>query len=284
MFRTSLMLRNGVRGALNARIPSKLAKFPSTFEASPFGIRTQPFSTKRNNEPPKMRFLFYTFLFASAVLYVAGTNLDKKKVSKTSFTEKEFEEYENANGLKRRTKLISTEDVEKYKFYVVPYVHKNEFISKLATKLDKEVKIIDPEELIKREREDDSRHYAYLLQDLAKADEPIPKGLVTALIKEDIKFYLNTRKGTFDTNFIIMNYPQTTDEAIKFENDISDILKCIVLHYDMLNELRKNKGPEEARLIDNVVGYFETVGKSKVITAKHDELDDKLQEISLEFI
>lgn len=279
MFRSSQLLRNGIRGMRNVRIPIIQLK-PSPF----MPMRAQLYSTKANNEPPKLRFLFYMFIFASGVLYVTGSQIDKKK-PKSSFTEKEFEEYESSSGLKRRSKLISTQDAEKYKFFVVPYVHQNEFITKISQKLgDKEVRIIDPEELIKREREDESRHYSYLLQDLAQDDKPLPKGLVTALIKDDIKFYLNTRNGTFDTNFLIKNYPQTTDEAIKFENDISDILKCIVLHYDMLNELKKNKGEDNARLINNVVGYYETVNKAKVITAKHDELDDKLQEISLEFV
>mmetsp|Transcript_231 Transcript_231/g.295 ORF Transcript_231/g.295 Transcript_231/m.295 type:complete len:280 (+) Transcript_231:117-956(+) len=279
MFRSSQLFKNSIRSMRNARTPITQIK------SSPFvPIRAQFYSTKAKNEPPKLRFLFYMFIFASGVLYVAGNKLDKKK-TKNSFTEKEFEEYESTSGLKRRSKLISTNDAEKYKFYVVPYVHQNEFITKIAQKLeDKEVRIIDPEELIKREREDESRHYSYLLQDLEQEGKPLPKGLITALIKDDIKFYLNTRKGTFDTNFIIKNYPQTTDEAIKFENDVSDILKCIVLHYDMLNELKKNKGDENARLINNVVGYFETVNKASVITAKHDELDDKLQELSLEFI
>ncbi|CUM48758.1 Altered inheritance of mitochondria protein 36, mitochondrial [Debaryomyces fabryi] len=279
MFRSSQLFKNSIRGMRNARIPITHLK-PSPF----MPLRAQFYSTNAKNEPPKLRFLFYMFIFASGVLYVAGNRLDKKK-TKNSFTEKEFEEYEITSGLKRRSKLISTKDAEKYKFYVVPYVHQNEFITKIAEKLgDKEVRVIDPEELIKREREDESRHYSYLLQDLKQEGKQLPKGLVTALIKDDIKFYLNTRKGTFDTNFVIKNYPQTTDEAIKFENDISDIQKCIVLHYDMLNELKKNKGDEKARLINNVVGYFETVNKASVITAKHDELDDKLQEISLEFI
>lgn len=273
------LVRNVFRGVGNQRVPIK------PFNMAPFNtVRPQFYSTKANKDQPKVRYLFYMFFFSSGILYFAGHSLTNKK-PKTSFTEKEFEEYQHASGVKRRTKLISNEDNEKYRFYVVPYVHKDEFVTKLAEKLgDKEVRIIDPEELIQREKDDENRPYAYLLQDLTATGKPFPKGLITALIKEDIKFYLNTRKGTFDTNFIIKNYPQTTDEAIKFENDVSDIQKSVVLHYDILNELSKNKNEDETRLLNNVLGYFETVGKSKVIVAKHDELDDKLQDITLEIV
>ena len=93
---------------------------------------------------------------------------------------------------------------------------------------------------------------------------------------------MNTREGAFDTNYIIKNYPQTTNEAIKFENDVSDIAKCLVLHYDMENELPKHKNDEEMRSIKNVEGYFDSVGKTKTLTSKYDEMDAKFEEIMLE--
>ena len=85
------------------------------------------------------------------------------------------------------------------------------------------VKIIDPAQLIEEQKKDEGMKYHYLLEDLDEQGRPYPPGLITAVIKQEIYKILNTREGTFDTNFIIKNYPQTTNEAIKFENDISDI-------------------------------------------------------------
>ncbi|KAK6455823.1 altered inheritance of mitochondria protein 36, mitochondrial [Scheffersomyces xylosifermentans] len=257
---------------------------PSVLLAS----RNYAFSSNRRNQP-RIRYLFYVFGFSTVLLYYVGNVVDKKK-PKTSFdSEREFQEYEKITGLKRRYKLINHDKNEHYKFYVVPYVHSDASLEKIADRLKKrdetwQVKIIDPVELIEKEKQDEGKKYCYLLQDIAQTGRPYPKGLITALVKEEIEFFMNTRSGTFDTNFIIKNYPQTTDEAIKFENDVSDIQKCLVLNYDIVNELPKAKNPDVVRSINNVKGYFETVGRTIAIDKKHDELDSKLLEIILKDI
>ncbi|KAK6201026.1 uncharacterized protein RJT21DRAFT_31074 [Scheffersomyces amazonensis] len=218
---------------------------------------------RKRSSGPRLRYLFYVFLLSSAALYYTGQRVETKKI-KTSFNEREFEEYEKETGLKRRHKLIAD---SKFKFYVLPYVSDSKVVNELVSTLEKndktrQVKVIDPEELVAREKEDESKKYCFLLQDLDAARRPLPKGLITSIIKEEIAFYQNTRNGTFDTTFIITNYPQSTDEAIKFENEVCDIQKCF--HVQTSSTL----SDYEARIIDNVFGYFDTVGKAKTLTKK----------------
>jgi hypothetical protein len=228
------------------------------------------------------------FVISCGALYFAANSMEKGKRPKVSFeSEREFREYEESTGLKRRTKLINFEKNHHYKFYVIPYVHQDETVTKIADRLKeidegKQVKIIDPKQLVEQEKQDESRKYCYLLQDLDAEGKSYPKGLMTALIKEEVHNFLNTRMGTFDTNFIIKNYPQSTDDAIKFENEVSDVQKCLILHYDILNELKKNNSPEIARSIENVAGYFETVNRVKTLTYKYDEMDSALKDFILE--
>lgn len=229
-------------------------------------IRTYAGSSS-DQSPPRLRYLFYMFLASTGALYLAGKSVDGRKKPQNSFeSERELKEYEQDTGLKRRSKMIPFEKNENYKFYVLPYVHSLEAVEKLSAqlaKLDgKVVKVLDPVTLIEAEKKDESKKYCFLLQDLDRSEQPLPKGLVTAIVKEEIQLFLNTRGAIFDTNFIIQNYPQTTEEAIKFENDISDVQKCLVYESD-LNELSKGDAAGLHRSIENVVGYFDTVGKSE---------------------
>ncbi|RCK55217.1 Altered inheritance of mitochondria protein 36, mitochondrial [Candida viswanathii] len=235
---------------------------------------------------PVVRYLFYMVVLSWVAMYYVANRVDKKTV-KQSFTEREFQQYEEETGVKRRNKLISSDLNNKYKFYVIPYIYDNDQLSKIVNLLKSKdeganVKIIDPSELIEQQKQDEGLRYHYLLQDLDEQKRPYPQGLITALIKQDINNYMNTRQGTFDTNFIIKNYPQTTAEAIKFENDVADIQKCLILHFDMLNELPKYKSVDEKRAIENVNGYFDSVGRAKTLVDKFDPMDQEFEEIMME--
>lgn len=219
-------------------------------------------------------------------IYYVANRVDKKTVKK-DFSEREFQQYEEATGVKRRNKLISGDLSSKYKFYVIPYINDNEQLDKIVNLLKSKdegthVKIIDPSELIEQQKQDEGLRYHYLLHDLEEQKRPYPQGLITALVKQEINNYLNTRQGTFETNFIIKNYPQTTAEAIKFENDVADVQKCLILHFDMLNELQKYKNEEEQRAIQNVDGYFDSVGRAKTLIDKFDPMDEEFEEIMME--
>lgn len=248
----------------------------------------QPIKHKPNPQKsqPRIRYLFYMVVLSWAVLYFVTGKVDKKQPKNTFASEREFRDYEEQTGLKRRNKLINHEKNEQYRFYVVPYVTDDYALDSICQRIKevdpaREVKVIDPKQLIETEKLDETRKYSYLLQDLDARNHSYPKGLVTALIKNEVAQFLNTRLGTFDTNIVIKNYPQSTDEAIKFENDISDIQKCLIVHYDIVNTLPDD--PDLARNIGNVVGYFNTVGRVKEVVSKHnDRLDSKLKEIMLE--
>lgn len=241
---------------------------------------------KKQGDGPRIRYLFYMLVLSWVVLYFVTGKMDKKKPQTLFESEREFREYEERTGLKRRSKLVNHELNDHYRFYVIPYVTDDavvDEVTKQIKQLDpaKQVKVIDPTALIAKEKEDETRRYCYLLQDLDEKHKSYPKGLITTLIKNEVREFMNTRLGTFDTNFVIKNYPQATDEAIKFENDVSDIQKCLVVHYDIVNHLPEN--PDLARRINNVVGYFNTVGRTKELVLKHnDRMDKELKEIMLE--
>ena len=99
-----------------------------------------------------------------------------KKPPATSFTEREFQLYEET-GLKRRNKLISHTMNSKYKFYVIPYVHDEEELKKwlICYNFKDEnatVKIIDPAQLIEEQKKDKGMKYHYLLEDLDEQGRP----------------------------------------------------------------------------------------------------------------
>ncbi|EMG50627.1 AIM36 Altered inheritance of mitochondria protein 36 [Candida maltosa Xu316] len=283
------MLSRSLTNLLSRRLVSvKSTRItPSIFNQTPVQIfrRNYSIANVKKKKEPVMRYLIYMVVISWVAMYFAAGKVDKKKPNIQNLTEREFQQYEEETGLRRRNKLINHEMNSKYKFYVIPYVHDNDLLDKVIGLLKhegKNVKVIDPVELIQQQKEDEGMKYHYLLEDLDEQRKPYPPGLITAIIKQAVHQFLNTREGTFDTNIIIKNYPQTTNEAIKFENDVSDIQKCLVLHYDMLNELPKHKTDEEQRAIKNVDGYFDSVGKSKTLVEKFDPMDAEFEEIILE--
>lgn len=197
-----------------------------------------------------------------ACLKFVTTQVDRK-APKNSFTEREYEQYEKETGLKRRSKLIPFDKNEQYRFFAVPFAHTKSSAVDAAKKLlgeDRQVKVIDPEELIAKEKEDEGR-YSFLLLELESQGRLMPLGLLTALVKQEVKLFMNTTKGQHDSNIILVNYPQSTDEAIKFENDVSDIHKCLVSPADNQANLRLDLGDEGLRKVEHVIGYFDTVDK-----------------------
>ncbi|KAG7195816.1 Altered inheritance of mitochondria protein 36, mitochondrial [Scheffersomyces spartinae] len=225
-------------------------------------------------EKGRLTSVFLMFLMSSGLLYLATGKMEKNTRPKFSFSDKEYEEYENVTGLKRRHKLILQND--KYRFFAVPYVKTEKYIEKLTEKLsDQEVKILDIDQLIAAEKEDVTKKYSLLLKDLDQQSKSYPKGLITAIIKKEVEFYLNTSRGQHNTNFILKNYPQTTDEAMKFENEVSTLESCIVLEKDFTDSLAKEDTQMERNIL-NVAGYFETVGRTIKITSSPNKMAKEL--------
>lgn len=245
-----------ITGLVNQRI----------FNSVPSNLRfvsTKPSKLKKSE--PRLKYLLYIVGFSWVAIILTTADLKSKPDFKST---REYKEYEESTGLRRRNKIINYEKNEQYKFYTVPFVHSSTAISDIEKSLlssdpSKQVKVIDPVDLIAQEKEDESRKYHYLLHNLDEQKKAYPKGLITALIKQEVSFYLNTRSGTFDTNFILKNFPQTTEDAIKFENEVSDVQNCLVVKSDIEDFLKSDKSPDEVRLIDNVIGYFESVGRNK---------------------
>lgn len=219
------------------------------------------YSSSNKKSEPRIRYLAYMFVLSSALVYFGTKQVNRKRVKKSFGSEQELNEYEQLTGIRRRTRLIT--DNTKYKFYSVPHVEDENLISCLSDKLaPTKVKIIDPQQLVEIERQDESRRYSILLNDLHKNNEPLPTGLITALVKAEIGLYINTSQGIYDTNFILKNYPKNTSEASKFETDIASIEKV----FGLKNEITDVKGTaKDVRNLHNVVSYFETVGKSDLV-------------------
>lgn len=226
---------------------------------------SQKVSVKRQ-KTPRIRYLFAVVLFSYGCLHFVTSKVSKK-APRTSFSEREFEQHEKETGLKRRVKLIPVEKNNQYAFYAVPFAHDQ---SKVLQQLrdvvpeGKETKIINPQDLIEKEIEDQGR-YSYLLEDLKAQGRSLPKGLITALVKQEVKLFMNTTKGQYDTNIVLMNYPQSTDEAIKFENDVSDIYTCILPLADFEKNASVYLDVDSVRKINNVIGYFDIVDKVKML-------------------
>lgn len=129
--------------------------------------------------------------------------------------------------------------------------------------LGKEIpqKIIDPADLIEKEIEEQGK-YSYLLEEIKNTGRQLPPGLLTALVKQEVQLFTNTTKGQYDTNIILLNYPQSTEEAIKFENDVADFDACIVTPEDFDKNLAKTDDNTQ-RKINNVYGYFDILNKFK---------------------
>lgn len=283
MFRLAQLGRSTLTPRLNLRLGGA-SKLPLQACRRNYVIVHKDLS--KTKKEPRIRYILYLVAVSWVAIWFVSGQVDKKK-PKQYMTEREFEEYEKSTGIKRRHKLIGPDLNSKYKFYVIPFIYSDEELENIKSSLQKadpsrKIVVLDPSKLVADEKADETKRYSALLNDLDSSHKPYPPGLITAILKNHINFLMNTREGTFDTNYIIKNYPQTTSEAIKFENDVSDISRCLVLHFDMLNELPKHKNDEEVRSIRNVEGYFDSVGKSKSLVSKFDEMDAKFEEIMLE--
>ncbi|OBA22502.1 hypothetical protein METBIDRAFT_77881 [Metschnikowia bicuspidata var. bicuspidata NRRL YB-4993] len=223
-------------------------------------------TSKKRQKVPRVRYLFAVVLLSYGCLYFVTSKMTKK-APRTSFTEREFEQYEKDSGLKRRLKLVPVEKNNQYTFYAVPFAHDQSKILELLQTVvpeGKQMKVIHPQLLIQKEMEEQGK-YSYLLEDLKAQGRSLPRGLVTALVKQEVQLFMNTTGGQYDTTIVLMNYPQTTEEAIKFENDVADVHSCVVASGDFDENLAADMSVDSVRQINNVVGYFDIVDKVKKI-------------------
>lgn len=259
---------------LGHRAPVRLARGPPLNSIRKAFYATPQKKVKKSEELPKLRYFAVVVLASFGLLHFVTTQVDRK-APKVSFSEREFQQYEKETGLRRRHKLISHEKNDQYAFYAVPYAHDIADAEKILTQKlpgDKQVKVIEPSSLIEKEIEDEGR-YSYLLQELKATNRSFPRGLITAMVKQEIQLFMNTTKGQFDTTILLVNYPQSTEEAIKFENDVSELKGCVVLEKDFQKTLSADLSEDDVRKVNNVVGYFDTVGKVQKVNSKSGNLE-----------
>lgn len=226
-----------------------------------FYCRRAPNTGRRGSH--RIRNLFFMLLASWGLLLFVTSRVDRK-APKTSFSHREYEAYEKESGLKRRLKLITPEQKQRYNFFAIPFcsdVKKGQKAMEKALGPEVPQKIIDADSLIQKEIDEEGK-YSYLLEEIRNTGRQIPPGLITALVKQEVQLFTNTTRGQFDTNIVLLNYPQTTEEAIKFENDIADFDACIVTPEDFDKNLGKADS-ETQRKINNVFGYFDILNKFK---------------------
>lgn len=258
----NLLSKDGATISCNHSMFRSLVSVPKVSAKSAF-LPSRFYATARKprlpDQGPKLRYLFVVVLASYGLLHYCTQRMDKSKKPQTSFSEREFEEYEKRTGLRRRMKLIGPDKQDQYAFYAVPFSTSKSISDTLKEKLQgREVKVINPSELMDKEVELEGK-YSYLIEDIRASGRLVPKGLLTALVKNEVNLFMNTTKGQYDTDIVLLNYPQSTDEAIKFENDVSDIHSCLVP--DNEEVLKNNLDAELLRKINNVVGYFDIVKK-----------------------
>ncbi|ODV83536.1 hypothetical protein CANARDRAFT_29974 [[Candida] arabinofermentans NRRL YB-2248] len=251
-----------------ARSLNRCLKCPSIIPRTHTLPRTPTLSLSRNygfdsrrDEGPKVRYfllvaLIGTLIFGAVVKKVdaqdPAKSLGKKK---NSFSE---EEWEQQLQLIKRKKLLFDNSFD---FYLVPFgadANINQLKEKVSTSnSNSNVGVIDLNKLIKDQLDDNNSRYGSILSQTLdqfnkdsktcfyKFNYKLSNGLFTKLISDEINDLINEDPNL--NKFILLNYPNTIPEAIKFEQDVA-IAKNLVLIND---KAEKN----------DIVDYFKTVNK-----------------------
>lgn len=189
---------------------------------------------------------------------------------KKTFTEDEWQKYVQETQVKRLT-LEHGEEC-----FLVPFTHQNRSDSKIIKQTVEKlggaenVGVLDLNELVQKQLTDESTYAKYhilLSQSLESQDDnsdgfkykftyKLKPGLFTQMVHDEI---LNQKKENGDLGrFLILNYPPTIKEAVKFEQNICN--------KDTLLTLQDSDS--------EIVQYFETVDKviSVKFLVKHEPL------------
>lgn len=197
-------------------------------------------TSNKDNSGPGFKTIFGLAIVGTLIFNEAAKSLDKNK-PKNTFTE---DEYENVmRGLKRRVAIFPDGflDVQFALF---------EDNDKLAKILGSSRIYIDPNTIVECYRTTADDPYEPLLNELYAKYGPnyinkLPQGLMVSLLGRYMKE--NCKKGD---HVIILDFPYSIKDAIKFENEISGVSKLLI--------------PKEAAESD-ICKYYETVHKSQQI-------------------
>lgn len=180
---------------------------------------------------------------------------DKNRLNvKTTYTEEEWHEHLQ----KLRKKKFSFESGEE--FYLFPFAsHLETKVTELVSKLggSDTVATIDLNDLIAAQLEDKTSKFGHLLQQTLDGVEEksntchykftyvLSPGVFTQLVK-DKALELRASHPKY-SRFIILNYPNAIEEAVRFEQKVAQVKKLVVT----------GKEPNGNRIIE----YFDTVDK-----------------------
>ncbi|KAH3665804.1 hypothetical protein OGAPHI_003992 [Ogataea philodendri] len=191
------------------------------------------------------------FVYAANKVNEQDANRSLAKRKKT-FTEEEWEE--QLSQIKRKQLVFD----DSTKFYLVPFgAHKEAKVEELKSALGPNTAVIDLNELIKQQMDSPESTYGALLGKTLDGFDTnksacfytftyrLAPGLFTKLVKTTSQ-KLKAQNPEL-TNFVLLNYPNTIPEAIKFEQDVAVAQKLVLL--------------DNQETDSNIVDYFRTVNK-----------------------
>ncbi|KAG7706641.1 hypothetical protein KL930_000124 [Ogataea haglerorum] len=238
------------------RTATRGARFCRPLPINTYQKRT--YALKENNDPPKLAYFLLVGVFGTLVfVYVANkvndqdssTSLAKRK---TTFTEEEWEQ--QMNQIKRKQLAFDSSN----NVYLVPYgAHREQKVEQLVNALGLNTATVNLNELIKRQIDDPNSQYGALLKrNLDTYDSQrntcfytftykLAAGVFTKLVRTEMQRL--KAKDPQIKNFVILNYPNTMPEAVKFEQDVATVKNLVLL--------------DERESNENIVDYFRTVGK-----------------------
>ncbi|CAR25769.1 hypothetical protein ZYGR_0A03380 [Zygosaccharomyces rouxii] len=192
----------------------------------------------RNNTGPGFAMIFALAIIGTVIFNETAKNLDKNKPRNT-FTEEEYEHV--MQGLKRRVAMFPDGQLD-----VQFSLQKDS--TQLKKLLGDSKLYIDPGQVVENYRSDREDPYEPLLNEVYSKYGPeylkyLPQGLLVSLLGRYMKAHC--RQGD---HVVILDFPHSIKDAIKFENEVSSASKLLV--------------PKES-LDSDVCKYYQTVQKSQ---------------------
>lgn len=196
-----------------------------------------------------------------------SSNLEKYK---KNFTPEEWEDY--ISQIERKSMLLDNNE----QCYLIPFPNKQS-VSPIVKKLggDDNVRVIDLNALVKHQLDTPSAKYHIVLKDNFESQSnkedgfqfkftyKLRPGLFTQLVNDSIKAAKDESPSI--GRFLILNYPPTIKEAVKFEQNIST--NDIIIKMDKSNN-------------SDIIQYFETVDKTVLVSDLKQMNPFKVQEKS----
>ncbi|ODV98125.1 hypothetical protein PACTADRAFT_14598 [Pachysolen tannophilus NRRL Y-2460] len=211
-----------------------------------------------------------TGIFGAVVQRVNSQDASKSMLKrKKSYSDEEWEQY--MNNIKRKVLLFDPIKDREVSIFFVPEVdlqNKNDSLklNQLQEKLGDSI-VVDLNDLIKDELLNHQDRYGSLLE--ANLENPkedqnrnykfnyrLAKGVFSKMMRLKLEELKNSNSLKYK-NYILINFPNNINEAIKFEQDVAISKKLILFH-------KPNQNNE-------IADYFKTVDKTVVLEKVTDD-------------